>query len=219
MGLLDNETHENYYNGSDLGNYQLVSLDDIINNFIIIYTGEDKLITKARRLDVAFHAQRALAELSFDTFKSVKSQEIEVPASLTMALPHDYVNYTQLTWTDGSGIEHTIYPARKTSNPKAISQDTDGTYSGFSEIIPVPALTSTWTGAATGMSIVDITQDTSAGTMTFDGDGVFSAIYLPTLTKGKTYEVTVVLDSIEAGGRLALVNNPSDDEKKIYPNI
>ena len=40
-----------------------------------------KLFQK-QRLDVAFHAQRGLAELSFDTLKSCKSQEITVRASL-----------------------------------------------------------------------------------------------------------------------------------------
>tara|TARA_R100000152_G_C6780153_1_gene212598 strand:+ start:722 stop:1876 length:1155 start_codon:yes stop_codon:yes gene_type:complete len=112
-----------------VGNYQFVSLDDIINNFMISYVGEGKIISKVRRYDVAFHAQRALAELSFDTFKSTKSQEIEVPSSLTMMIPHDYVNYVKLTWSDGAGIEHIIYPTEKTSNPKNIKQDSNGNYS------------------------------------------------------------------------------------------
>ena len=68
MGLLGNTTHREYYEGNDFGNYQFVSLKDIINQFMIVYVGEDKIISKAKRLDVAFHAQRALAELSFDTF-------------------------------------------------------------------------------------------------------------------------------------------------------
>ena len=95
---------------------------------MISQVGEGKLISKVRRSDVVFHAHRALAELSFDTFKSTKSQEIEIPTSLNMMLPHDYVNYVKLTWSDTSGIEHVIYPARKTSNPNAINQNTDGSY-------------------------------------------------------------------------------------------
>ena len=75
MALL-NSTPQQYYDGNDHGNYQFVSLEDIINQFILIYVGEDKIIQKAKRLDVAFHAQRALAELSFDTFKSCKAQEV-----------------------------------------------------------------------------------------------------------------------------------------------
>jgi len=127
MGLLSG-TDQAYYTGSDLGNYQFISLDDIISQFIIAYVGEDNLISKVKRTDVAFHAQRALAELSFDTLKSVKSQEIVMPATLSMPLPRDYVNYIKLTWSDNAGIEHIIYPQSKTSNPSSIKQNAAGDY-------------------------------------------------------------------------------------------
>lgn len=127
MGLITG-TDQNYYEGNDLGNYQFTSLDDIINQFIVAYVGEGKIISKVKRADVAFHAQRALAEMSFDTFKSVKSQEIKLPASLVMKLPIDYVNYVKLTWSDKAGVEHIIYPISKTSNPTAPTQDADGDY-------------------------------------------------------------------------------------------
>ena len=92
-------TQEGYYEGSDgqfntaddlatYGNYQFITLQNIINNFIISYVGQEKLISKIKRADVAFHAQRAIQELSYDTFKSVKSQEIELPVSYThLTLP------------------------------------------------------------------------------------------------------------------------------------
>ena len=69
-----------------------------------------------------------MSELSFDTFKSVKSQEITLPPSLTIDLPVDYVNYTKLSYSDNAGIEHIIYPTSKTSNPFSILQDADGNY-------------------------------------------------------------------------------------------
>ena len=110
------------------GNYQYVSLENIISNFIISYVGEDKIISKIRRTDVAFHAQRGLAELSYDTLKSFKSQEIEVPPSLSMKLPHDFVNYVKLSWLDNDGIERILMPTRKTSNPDALIQDSNFDY-------------------------------------------------------------------------------------------
>ena len=110
------------------GDYQYISIQDIINNFIVSYVGEDKIISKIKRTDVAFHAQRGLAEFSYDTLKSFKSQEIEIPPSLTMRLPHDYVNYVKVCWVDDDGIERIIMPARKTSNPLAIIQDSDYDY-------------------------------------------------------------------------------------------
>ena len=128
MGLLDNETQQDYYNGDAFGGYQFTSLNDIINQFMIAYVGEDKLISKVKRTEVAFHAQRAMQELSFDTFKSCKSQEITLPPSNTMMLPQDYVNYTKVCWVDSSGVEHPLYPTKHTSNPIPILQNSDGVY-------------------------------------------------------------------------------------------
>jgi len=111
------------------GNYQYIKLKDIISNFLISYVGEDRIISKTPRSLVAFHAQRGLAEMSYDTFRSEKSQEIEIPPTLVMKLPHDYVNYVKLSWMGSDdGIEHVIYPASKTSNPKALLQDDDYNY-------------------------------------------------------------------------------------------
>ena len=129
MGLLDDKTHKEYYQGNDYGNYQFTSLKDIINQFMFVYVGENKIIPKASRIDVAFHAQRALQELSFDTFKSVKSQQIALPPTLVMPLPHDYVNYTKLSWADSAGVKHPLYPTNSTSNPFQILQNDDGQYS------------------------------------------------------------------------------------------
>mgnify|MGYP003123026891 FL=1 len=125
MGLI-NTTQQAYYSGNDFGSYQFVSLEDIINNFIVAYVGEGKIINKVRRSDIQFHSRRALQELSFDVFKSTKSQEIELSASCTMVLPQDYVNYVKLMWTDNNGIERILYPTSKTSNPFAIDQSTTG---------------------------------------------------------------------------------------------
>jgi len=121
----------NYYNEffpGGFGSYQYVNMEDVIDNFIAAYVGEGKLLERTLRADVSFHGHRALQELSYDTLRSHKSQEIEIPPSLSMILPEDYVNYVKLTWSDDSGIEHIIYPTDKTSNPTAIKQNDDGDY-------------------------------------------------------------------------------------------
>ena len=120
--IRQNEYSEQY------GTYQNITITDIINNFMVSYVGEDKIINKVKRSDVAYHAQRGLQELSYDTFKSFKSQEIEVPPVLIMPLPHDYVNYVKLSWVDKSGVERIIYPTRNTSNPMSILQDSNYIY-------------------------------------------------------------------------------------------
>lgn len=122
MALLT-QTNEQYYNGSSFGGYQYITLADIINNFIISYIGDDKVINTAKRTEVAFHAQRALQELSYDTLKSVKSMELEVPPSLSINLPQDYVNYTHISFVDDGGLEQVVLPNRLSSTPQAPLQD------------------------------------------------------------------------------------------------
>ena len=136
MGLL-NASQRYYYEGADgiqnsgdenYGSYQFTLLTDIINQFIIAYVGEDKIISRARRTDVTFHAMRALQELSFDTFKSTKALEYNVPPTLKMPLPQDYVNYVKVSCVDKDGIARIIYPTSKTSNPTSYQQNADGSY-------------------------------------------------------------------------------------------
>ena len=43
MALIT-QTGQAYYTGSDFGGYQFTSLEHIINQFIIAYVGEDKII-------------------------------------------------------------------------------------------------------------------------------------------------------------------------------
>ena len=128
MGLLANQSQNSYYTGSNFGDYQFVTLDNIINAFMISYVGESKIISKVSRTDVQFHAMRAIQELSYDILRSFKSQEIEVPNTLSMILPQDYVNYIKVVRVGTDGLERILYPARKTSDPFAITQDANGNY-------------------------------------------------------------------------------------------
>ena len=124
-GYLQGSTQQSYYSGSAYGDYQYLSLDEVIDNFTAAYVGEGKILGAVLKADVSFHAHRALAELSYDTLKSCKSQEIEVCPNLKMPLPQDYVNYVKLTSVDANGIEHILYPTDKTSNPFSIEQTQD----------------------------------------------------------------------------------------------
>jgi len=112
---------------NNYGGYEYIKLREIINNFIVGYVGQDKLIPRVNRTDVIFHAKRGLQEFSYDTLKSIKSQELTVPDSLSLTIPQDYVNYVKLSWVDGNGVKHTIYPTQLTSSPwEAPVQAADG---------------------------------------------------------------------------------------------
>lgn len=112
---------------SNYGSYEYVPLSDIINNFLAAYVGPDNVITRVRRSDVLFHAKRGLQEFSYDTLRSVKSQELTIPPSLSVPIPQDYVNYVRLSWIDDGGVRRIIYPTTLTTNPTELPiQDTGG---------------------------------------------------------------------------------------------
>ena len=132
MGLLGEDINyygvqpsSNFPQGAK-GDYQFTTMDNIISAFMITHVGESKILSKVDRTEVQFHAMRAIQELSYDVFRSMKSHEMEVPPTLKMPLPHDYVNYVKVVRPDKNGIERILYPTGKTSNPFPILQFTTG---------------------------------------------------------------------------------------------
>ena len=128
MALLTQNGQTYYGSASNYGSYQFITIKDIINNFMVAYVGEGKLIPKVKRTDVDFHAKRAIQEFNFDTLPSTKELEIDLPATLAFILPQDYVNYVNVSFVDEDGRQQIIYPTRNTSNPLAPNQNADGTY-------------------------------------------------------------------------------------------
>tara|TARA_R110000803_G_scaffold110309_1_gene178683 strand:- start:2472 stop:3710 length:1239 start_codon:yes stop_codon:yes gene_type:complete len=118
-GIAVNENYDSY---------SYTRLDDIVNNFLVAYVGQDKLIPNVKRTDVIFHAKRGLQEFSYDTLRSIRSQELNVPPSLSVIIPQDYVNYTAVSWIDQLGVKRPIYPANNlTTNPYEVPlQDDQG---------------------------------------------------------------------------------------------
>ena len=93
------------------GSYEYIKLTDAVDNFMVGYVGDGKLIQNAKKSDVLFFAKRSLQEFSYDTLKSIHSQELNVPASLSVILPQDYVNYVRVSFIDPLGVKRIIYPA------------------------------------------------------------------------------------------------------------
>tara|TARA_R100000231_G_scaffold138935_1_gene118575 strand:- start:531 stop:1763 length:1233 start_codon:yes stop_codon:yes gene_type:complete len=110
------------------GSYAYIKLGDIIDNFMVGYVGDGKVIQTCKKSDVVFFAKRSLQEFSYDTLKSIKSQELTIPESLSLVIPQDYVNYVSFDWIDDMGVKHPIYPANNlTTDPYSTPlQDDDG---------------------------------------------------------------------------------------------
>ena len=118
-----------YSREENLGEYQRTTIDSIINNFMVAYVGDGKVLVNVPRYEVAFHAQRAMQEFSYDVLRAEKHLEIELNAdTLSFPLPADYVDYVKITYLDNQGNEVPAYPSRIANYKQVPIQDNNYDY-------------------------------------------------------------------------------------------
>lgn len=108
------------------GSFQYVSLYDIVNNFMLIYSGNHNLVNNEERFKILFHAKRAIQELNYDAFKEIKVLELSVDDQLRYILPSDFVNWVRIS-IEREGILHPLSENIQTNWSKAYLQDATGT--------------------------------------------------------------------------------------------
>ena len=91
----------------------------------MFYVGDEKLINNVNRFDVIFHAKRAVQELNYDALKNVKALELELPNTLQLTLPKDFVRLVRLSWVDERGRLHPLMVDNNTTIAKSYLQDND----------------------------------------------------------------------------------------------
>lgn len=127
MGALPTgTTQEDFYGDASLqGGFQYTTLQDVINNFLLMYTGDDLVIPSTINRDlIIFHAKRGLQELNYDALKEIKGIEIDLdPDTLNLILPEDYVNYVRVSWIDSAGQFHPMIQNNDTKIADAYLQD------------------------------------------------------------------------------------------------
>jgi len=101
MGYI---TNYNYYlndgvvpKSKNHGSYQYISLPDIINNYMLIFVGNNKIVDNVKKHTVRFHAKQAIKELNYNAFRCIKVLETTVGSDLKLIMPHDYVDYVRIS--------------------------------------------------------------------------------------------------------------------------
>jgi len=96
------ENNDNTPTDANLGSYQYVSLQDIVNNFMLIYQGNHELVNNLERYQVLFHAKRGIQELNYDAMKEIKVLQLTLDHNFSYTLPSDYVNWVRISqYKDG----------------------------------------------------------------------------------------------------------------------
>tara|TARA_R110000824_G_scaffold97311_1_gene232391 strand:+ start:1715 stop:2635 length:921 start_codon:yes stop_codon:yes gene_type:complete len=111
-------TNYQYYTNSgtvpqsaNWGEYQFVSLKDIVNNFLLMFAGDDKLVNNINRYTILFHAKRGIQEINYDALRSIKVLQQSVGDDLRFILPSDYVNYVRIS-VESNGV---LFPLHENS--------------------------------------------------------------------------------------------------------
>jgi len=156
------ENSGNNWEEDNWGSYQYVNLIDIVNNFMLMYVGNDKLINNVERYNVLFHAKRGLQELNYDAMKETKIVELTVCDNLRIVLPPDFVNWVRISLYK-DGILSPLSENIQTNFAQSYLQDNDCRV------------------------LFDIDGGVLIGTSTLDGDRIDGTQKTPYLGDGKMH--------------------------------
>lgn len=157
----------NYYEDeSKYGDYQYVTLSELVNNFLTNMVGDDKLLSNVKRYNVLYHLKRGISELSYDALKDVRAIELEIGDALSVSLPVDYVSYVRVSVVGDDGILHPLAINNKTAIAKSYLQDNDFRILFDNDGYPLEANPSIVEDRFSGKATVDIADDSYKGDYT-----------------------------------------------------
>lgn len=159
MALYNKQiTDEKYYTNDGVaptdensGSYQYISLEDIVNNFMLMYQGDLEIINNISRYKVLFHAKRCVQELNYDAAKEIRILQLNITEDLRFVFPPDYVNWVRISMYK-DGLILPLTQNIQTNTAKQYVQDSNG------------AITFDSTGKAISANDSDLDAARKAGT-------------------------------------------------------
>lgn len=127
MSLTDYQYYENNGNNpqdQNWGSYQFISLEDIVNNFMLMYVGDDKIITRTERSTVLFHAKRGIQAFSYNAGRTHKVLELDIDDTSTFVMPPDYVNFVKIS-LEANGVLYPMIENKQQITANSYLQDTN----------------------------------------------------------------------------------------------
>lgn len=120
-------TSEQYYdpsNSSNWGNFQYVTLEQLVNDYMMSREDDD-FTSMTPRFRVLYQAMRSFRELYYDVAQEIKGIKLTLSPSLQITLPPDYVQYVRISWVDDYGRLHVMAEDRKMDIAQDYLQDSE----------------------------------------------------------------------------------------------
>jgi hypothetical protein len=87
-----------YENVENHGSYAYETLNNMVNNFMQIYTGNGTVLGPIKRYQVLFWMKKGIQMFTADALKEPKAVELELGDALDAVMPPDYVDYIRVSW-------------------------------------------------------------------------------------------------------------------------
>lgn len=91
-------TAEEYHNdASQHGNYQYVSLSELIDGLLVEANDDDSYLKNTKRSTLLYHAKQGIKKMNRTVANEILAVEITVGSSLSLTLPQDFVDYIRVS--------------------------------------------------------------------------------------------------------------------------
>lgn len=125
---MSNMNPQTYYeNEENHGSYVYVSLEEMVNNFMLNYVGDSTVLGKVPRSKIIYHMKQGVRNFSFNALKEIKAVELSLNDTLDIILPPDYVNFVRISYVnETTGQLMTLGQNNKIPQTTSYLQDNGG---------------------------------------------------------------------------------------------
>jgi hypothetical protein len=103
-----------YENDENHGNYQYVSLEQLVNTFIQTRVGNGKILRNTPRKEIVLQMKLGIRQFNTNTLNRIKRVELNLDDAYYLILPPDFVDYTRISWLNKeTGNFHPMSENRK----------------------------------------------------------------------------------------------------------
>ena len=91
---------EYYENSDNHGSYSYSTLEEMVNFFMLNFTGDSTVLGNVKRSNVIAWLKKGIQQFTFNALREVRKVELELGDTLDIILPPNYVTYTRISYVN-----------------------------------------------------------------------------------------------------------------------
>jgi len=117
---------EYYSDSNNHGDYQYVSIEQLVNTFIQTYVGNGKILRNTPKREIILQMKLGIKHFNTNTLYNIKRVELNLNDAYYLILPPDFVDYVRVSWVNKrTGQFHPMSENRKWQLADSYLQDNE----------------------------------------------------------------------------------------------